>query len=322
MRLSLHHQYLLICFNFISTFNVFFTKASSNSVSFLFTKYYSKDVTEDTLKKDIHTLEPLVCRFETFVEQSSQSTLKMLQETIVKNLASNKRLQDILTRKEPRLKIRKDGKKMKRFVVENLINLLVTLELTTKEDELMKDRFFGEVNETLNLQLDTSGWMNEGTIFTLHSDDGFKHKVIEVLFEKTGPLRKKDTFPKPNIVSSSRITKLVEFNTTTGTSIHSVPLTEVLDEIVWLCVLRSCVNPDDIFKQGLLIVSKSDASSKNEAIEQLYIELYIARVKCLLYLAFIEPLLENQDEQPEEDTTKARIVPKSEILSGLLKCKW
>lgn len=238
------------------------TSDSPSTVSNLFSDYYSKGVTDTMLTIDTSLLEDLVSRYDEYLSEemavASRSTWYQLRGRFTDSFADNGRLRVAL--KSP---------KQRNLIAQNLADLLTEVRLFSYDD------IFNEIHEKSKHTIKATT-----ELITFNEEDGFKEEVMSVLFGKTVKLRKgvrnKDSPKSVDIVQK-----------VTLPSLHFiVPLSEVIDEIVWLCLLRNCVNRAKIFKPGLLT---RIVSTQNTYTEELYIGLYVARVKALLYVAFLGP---------------------------------
>lgn len=244
---------------------------SSPSVSNFFSDYYSKEATDAMLITDTHFLADLVTRYEEYLTEkmtiAGSNTVDKLWEIMTDSFASNDRLREAIN----------TGPKKRKMIAENLADLLNEVNLFGNEDlfEKIRDKS----------QQAKKPFLKE---ITLYEEDGFSEKVMEILFGKTGHLRK--GFKSKELSSSLNI---VQSNSTL-TLHYTVSPSEVIDEIVWLCLLRNCVYRSKIYSPGML---RKIVSSQNAQTEELYISLYIARVKVLLYVAFLGPQMNDYFEK-------------------------
>lgn len=245
---------------------------TSPTVSNLFTDYYSKGVTDEMLTSDTNLLSDLVNRYEEYLNKEMSAarskTWEQLKRIMTNSFANNERLREALKiSSQPQLKL----------IAGNFDDLLTEVNL-----------FSHKSSELFELILEKSRQMkiNSFEQITLDEEDGFSERVMDVLFEKTVKLRKgvkgKELPKSVNIVQKT--------TTPNNTLNFTVSLCEVVDEIVWLCILRNCVNRLKVYSPGILT---RIVSSRNTRTEQLYVALYVARVKVLLYVAFLGPQMKD-----------------------------
>lgn len=274
--------YLIVLLLLTSICLTLFDKKSTNTLpkyAHLFTAYYSKDATSEMLKRDTDILKPLVDKYDMYVSThlKEKATKSKIWNMLMDSLANNERLDNAYHIKKPN-----KNQVSKEVIVQNLADLLVTVKLLiASKDDISKT--FEVMKETLQNLAWTSKKVEDKTVITFHSSDGFTEEAVNVLFLKTASLRK-----------SSQGIDINE-------EPYSVNLVEIIDEIVWLCVLRNCVKREQIRKQG---PKKYREELAYKDTEEQYIALYTARVKVLLYLALFQRLSGNKKELT---TTKSKL---------------
>ncbi|KAH9402435.1 hypothetical protein TYRP_015960 [Tyrophagus putrescentiae] len=238
-----------------------------------FLEFYSKDADDAMLTADASILADLERHFDDFVSEklpvASRSTLASLKNELAGSFAENERLQRAF-----------DGSKKKKSILENLAELFEVVGLFKNGKRTKENEIINEILDSLKEQiaaLRRTGRKNAGhtkeDLITMKEDEGFNNEIIEVLFFKTAMRRK--ALKKGHLVD---VVSRVGYH-------YTVPLREVVDEIVWLCELGGCVNANRFNPVGWFGRRKLQSELHSET---LYSRLCIVRVKVLLYIAYLQ----------------------------------
>ena len=238
-----------------------------------FLEFYSKDADDAMLTEDARILADLERHFDDFVSEklpvASRSTLASLKNELAGSFAKNERLQRAF-----------DDSKKKKSILENLAELFEVVGLFKNGKRTKENEIINEILDSLKEQiaaLRRTGRKNAGhtkeDLITMKEDEGFNNEIIEVLFFKTAMRRK--ALKKGHLVD---VVSRVGYH-------YTVPLREVVDEIVWLCELGGCVNANKFNPVGWFGRRKLQSELHSET---LYSRLCIVRVKVLLYIAYLQ----------------------------------